>query len=203
MVLTHVFGIFTNPIKEFEEIRNRECTVKDCYVPNILILAAIPAIAGFVGTTQIGWSPGDSSISVVKMTVGSGLQISIAAYFAALVAIYIIGRAVYWMAETYGIENPNEGRCVTLVAYVATPLLMVGILAFFPSLWLFSAGVLAAIAYSTYLLYTGVPVVLDVPKERGFFFSSAVVTVVLVVFVGIMITTVLLWGLGMEPVFIR
>ncbi len=203
MVLTHVLGIFTNPTRQFEEIRDKDCTVKNCYMSHVLILAAIPAIAGFIGATQIGWTPGASSQSAAKLTVGSALQMCLAAYFAALAGIYIIGRSVHWMASTYGIENPDEGKCIMMVAYVATPMLVAGVLGLFPSLWLYMTGLLAAIAYSTYLLYTGLPVVLGLPSDRGFFFSSAVLTVVLVVFVGILIATVVLWGFGLGPEFIR
>ncbi|MCB1757377.1 MAG: DUF1282 family protein [Gammaproteobacteria bacterium] len=203
MVLTHVFGLFTNPKREFETIRDEECTVKDCYMSHVFILAAIPAIAGFIGATQIGWKPGLSSMTAAKLTMGSAFLMCLAAYFAALVGIYIIGRSVYWMAETYGIENPNQSRCIALVAYVATPMLLAGVLGFFPSLWLYMLGLLAAIAYSTYLLYTGLPVVLNLPGDRGFLFSSAVLTVVLVVFVGILIATAILWGFGLGPVFVR
>lgn len=203
MVLSHVVGLFTSPVREFEYIRDEECSVKDCYLSHVLILAAIPAIAGFIGATMIGWTPGASSLTVAKLTMGSAAQLAIAAYCAALAGIYVIGRSVYWMAGTYGIENVKEGKCISLVAYVATPMLFAGVLALFPSLWLYMLGLLAAIGYSTFLLYTGIPVVLGLPKDRGFFFSSAVLTVVLVVFVGIMISTVVLWGFGLGPVFIR
>ncbi len=203
MVLTHVVGLFTNPVREFEAIRDEERTVKETYMSHVLILAAIPAIAGFIGATQIGWKPGASSTSLAKLTPGSAFQIAVAAYFAALAGIYIIGRSVHWMATTYGIENPDLGKCIALVAYVATPMLLAGVLGFFPSLWLYMIGLLLAIAYSTYLLYTGLPVVLGLPSDRGFFFSSAVLTVVLVVFVGILIATAILWGFGLGPVFVR
>ncbi len=203
MVLTHVVGLFTNPAREFEHIRDEEPTVKETYLSHVLILAAIPAIAGFIGATMIGWKPGASSMSVAKLTVGSALQIFIAAYCAALAGIYVVGRAVHWMAGTYGIENIKEPKCVAFVSYVATPMLLAGVLSLFPSLWLYMLGLLAAIGYSTYLLYTGLPIVLELPSDRGFFFSSAVLTVVLVVFVGILIATVVLWGFGLGPVFIR
>lgn len=203
MVLNHVMGLFTSPSREFRSIRDEDCTVKGCYKSHVLILAAIPAIAGFIGATQVGWTPGASSVSAVKLTVGSAFVMSLAAYCAALVGIFVIGRSVFWMATTYGIENPHEGKCLALVAHVATPMLAAGVLALFPSLWLFMLGLLFAIAYSTYLLYTGLPVVLDLPSDRGFFFASAVLTVVLVVFVGILIATAILWGFGLGPVFVR
>ena len=41
----------------------------------------------------------------------------------------------------------------------------------------------AAAAYPLYLLYIGIPIVYDIPKERGFMFASATVAVGLVLMV--------------------
>jgi len=52
------------------------------------------------------------------------------------------------------------------------------------------------------LFYTGVPVMLDIPEERGFLFASAVLAFGLVVLVAMIIVTVLLWGHGFAPTFV-
>ena len=44
--------------------------------------------------------------------------------------------------------------------------------------------------------------VLDVPKERGYLFASAMIAVGLVLTVTMMGATVILWQLGAMPVFI-
>ena len=58
MVLQHIWGLFTNPKNEWEAIRDDECTIGKCYAAHVLILAAIPPISGFIGTTQFGWQIG-------------------------------------------------------------------------------------------------------------------------------------------------
>ena len=60
-----------------------------------------------------------------------------------------------------------------------------------------------ALAYTVYLLYTGVPIMMGISEERGFLFSSAVLAVGLVAFVALLAITALLWGMGLEPTFTR
>jgi hypothetical protein len=50
-----------------------------------------------------------------------------------------------------------------------------------------------------YLLYLGVPIVMQIPSERGFLFASAVVAMALVGVVAMMGGTALLWDFGAEP----
>ena len=50
-----------------------------------------------------------------------------------------------------------------------------------------------------YLLYVGIPTVMNVPKERGFLFASAVVAVCLVILIAIMGASVILWDMGFAP----
>ena len=71
----------------------------------------------------------------------------------------------------------------------------------YPILWLNFLIGLPALAYSVYLLYTGVPILMRVEPERGFLFSSAVLAVGLVALVSLLAVTVLLWGSGFGPVF--
>ena len=86
MFLSHVWGLFAHPAQEWEDIRQERCSVGKCYCTHVLFLAAIPAICGFIGTTQIGWQIGTSE--VVKLTVESALLIAIATYVTMLVAVF-------------------------------------------------------------------------------------------------------------------
>jgi hypothetical protein len=44
---------------------------------------------------------------------------------------------------------------------------------------------------------------MDISKERGFLFSSAVITFGLVALVAMLANTVMLWGMGFAPEFTR
>jgi hypothetical protein len=200
MLINHVLGLLLNPKQEWRIIKQEDKSIAACYLELIVILALIPPFAGFYGTTQIGWQIGWEQ--PVKLTVDSALLIAVLYYLVILVAIFVVAKAIHWMATTYG-ATPSLAECVRLAAYTATPLLLVGIMQFYPVLWVnFLAG-LAALAYTVYLLYTGVPIMMDISVERGFLFSSAVVTFGLVALVAMLAFTAILWGMGFAPEFTR
>jgi hypothetical protein len=198
MVLNHLPGLMLHPESEWQVIRKGPCTVRDCYLSHVIILAAIPALAGFIGATQVGWQVGAGD--VVKLTVASALQIAIAFYLAMLAGVYFMGKTIHWMGKTYG-SNPTPAQGVALAAYTSTPLFLVGIVALIPAIWLLLLVGLLGLAYTIYLLYTGTPIIMGVSREQGFLFASAVLMVGLVTLVGMLTVTVLLWGIGIAPAF--
>ena len=58
-----------------------------------------------------------------------------------------------------------------------------------------------AVSWSVYLMYLGIPIVMDIPEERGFLFSSAVLAIALVILVCILVVSVLAWEYGAAPAF--
>ena len=200
MVLQHIWGLFTNPRKEWEAIRDDECTIGKCYAAHVLILAAIPPISGFIGTTQFGWQIGVGDPVMLDMQK-AGLFAALY-YLAMLVGVFSMGWMIQWMADTYG-AKPQLSQSVVLAAYTATPLFLIGLMELYPVLWLNMVVGIPALAYTVYLLYTGVPIMMGISEERGFLFSSAVLAVGLVAFVALLAITALLWGMGLEPTFTR
>jgi hypothetical protein len=198
MFLSHVWGLFAHPVEEWEDIRKERCSIGKCYCSHVLFLAAIPALSGFIGTTQIGWQIGTSE--VVKLDIESAATIAIALYVTMLVAVFTIGKMIHWMGKTYGSPQPLP-LAIAVSAYSATPLFVIGLMTLYPILWLNMIIGLPALAYSVYLLYTGLPIVMQVNKDQGFLFASAVLAVGLVVLVAVMAATVILWGYGIGPVY--
>jgi hypothetical protein len=198
MFLSHVWGMFAHPEREWKAIREENCTVTQCYCSHVLLLALIPAIAGYIGTTQVGWQVG--ARETVRLTPESALSIAVLFYLTMLVAVLTIGKLIHWMGRTYGASQPLP-QCIALAAYAATPLFLTGAMLLYPVLWVNLLIGLAALAYTVYLLYTGVPIVMGISPERGFLFSSAVLAVGLVMLVGVLAASVILWGVGIGPVF--
>ncbi|MFT7130666.1 MAG: hypothetical protein ACI89U_002792, partial [Gammaproteobacteria bacterium] len=85
--------------------------------------------------------------------------------------------------------------------FTATPLFIVGAIGFIPVLWVsLVLGVVAA-CYAVYLLYIGIPIVMGIPKERGFLYASAVIAFCLVLITVIMGGSVIAWDMGAAPSF--
>jgi hypothetical protein len=196
MFLNHVWGLFAHPQQEWKDIAAARCSIGKCYCSHVLILAALPAIFGFIGTTQVGWQIGTHD--VIKLTVDSALPISILFYITMLVGVFTMGKVIHWMGKTYGTTKPLA-QCIALAAYTATPLFFIGIMMLYPILWLNMVVGLPALGYSIYLLYVGVPVMMDIPVERGFLLSSAVMGVGLVMLVAVLAASVILWAFGIGP----
>ena len=60
-MIHHVWGLFTHPDQEWQEIRGEEETISHMYLTHVLILAAIPAVSAYIGTTQVGEDPNSAS----------------------------------------------------------------------------------------------------------------------------------------------
>ena len=198
-MLSHIFGLFINPKKEWQAIHDSECSVTRGYISYVLILAAIPPVAGYFGTTMFGWQLG--ARDAVKLAHESALIIAVAYYLVMLVGVFTMGVMIQWMGRTYGAEQPLA-RTVSLAAYTATPLFLVGIFELVPVIWINFLVGLPALGYTVVLLYTGLPIMMGISEEKGFLFSSAVLAVGLVALVCMMVATAILWGYGFAPQFV-
>jgi hypothetical protein len=196
MFINHVIGLFLRPTTEWKAIHDNEQKMLAAMVP-ALILGLIPAICGYIGTTQTGWTIGAGD--PVRITGDSAAIIAIMYYTIIQVAVFSVGWMIHWMAKTYG-SDPSLPTCVKLAAYIATPLFLVGFMQLNPVLWLNLVVGLPATAYTVFLLYTGIPIMMDISEDRGFLFSSAILMVGMIGLVGMLVVTVFLWGIGLEPV---
>jgi len=197
MVFQHIWGLFTHPEEEWGAIRDNPCSVSQCYTGHVLLLAAIPAISGFIGTTEIGWQLTEREVHY--LTYESAGLIAVMFYAVMLVGVYAMGYMIHWMGRTYEVEQ-SLSQCVMFAAYNATPLFLVGIMLLYPVLWLNMLIGLVALAYTVKLLYTGLPIMLKIPFEKGFLYASSVLAVGLVFLVALLITSVILWQKGMGPI---
>lgn len=196
--LTHAAGLIAHPKKEWLRIRDEKNTLPGLVVGYVLILALIGPVAGYYGTTMNGWQIGNGE--VVKLTHESALTMSAIYYLATVISVLGLGLLVRWMCRTYGGNTPVN-KCMALSAYVATPIFLIGVVEFYPILWLNLLFGLAAVAQSVYLLYSGVPVLMNISKDRGFLMSSALLALGMVVLVTLLASTAFLWGIGYGPSF--
>lgn len=198
MFIQHIIGLFTDPVAEWEKIREQQKSIEKRGVGFVFILAAIPAISGYIGTTQVGWRIGVGE--PIRITGDSAISIAIIYYLALIVGVFTIGWVIHLLGKAYEVVRPLP-LCIALAAYTATPLFLIGIMEVYPVLWLNMLLGLPALAYTVYLLYSGLPIMMEIPAERGFLYSSAVLAVGLISLVSLLGMTALLWGMGLQPVF--
>ena len=197
-MVIHTWGLMSNPANEWEAIRQRSDS-SGFALRHVLLYAAIPVICGYIGTTRVGWRIGAGV--PIRLEPESALLISILYYLVLIVGVFSVAYMIFWMANTYGAKQPFA-RAFVLAAFVPTPLFLIGLMQLYPVLWLNLVIGLPALALTVILLYTGIPVMMEISEERGFLFSSAVLAVGLVLLVALLAATVILWGFGLEPTFV-
>jgi hypothetical protein len=119
-------------------------------------------------------------------------------YCGLIFGVSALAMLVHELAKAFDV-TPSYTQCLEIAGYTATPLFMAGFSAFYPELWFIMTVVLLGMTYSIYLLYSGVPIMLHIPEDKGFIFSSSVVTCGLVLMVILMVTSVILWSYGLGP----
>ncbi len=168
-LIERVKAIVLSPKDTWPVVAAEPATTASLYTEYIMILAAIPAVAGFIGMSLVGIGGFGFSMRVPILT---GLVQMVLGYGLSLVMVYVLSLIANALAPKFGGES-DPISALKLVAYGSTAAVVGGIFGIVPSL-----GVLGLVAalYSLYVLYLGVPVLMKVPQER-----SVVYTVVLIV----------------------
>jgi len=193
-MINHAIGILLSPAREWQKIASSaDRTTNLVY---ILLLAVLPAVAWFYGTTRVGWSVGSGE--AIRLTEASATELITLFYFGMVGSIIAIGYSIHWMAVSYGAKS-SFMRGVSVAGFTATPMFIAGLVGFYPNLLVDMLVGVGAISWSLYLLYTGIPTVMNVPQDRGFLFASAVVAVCLVILIALMGASVILWDMGFAP----
>jgi hypothetical protein len=198
VILNHLWGIYTAPKEEWQNIDTKH----ESYfyaLSHTLIIALIPAFMAYYASAHIGWDIGaGSTAETITLTQQSAMAMAIAMYCGLIFGVSALAVLIHELAKPFD-ATPSYTQCLEIAGYTATPLFMAGFSAFYPELWFIMSVVLVGISYSVYLLYTGVPIMLHIPEEKGFIFSSSVVTCGLVLMVILMVASVILWSLGLGP----
>ena len=198
-MIQHTFGLLVRPSAQWRTVADLPESSFLTLVLYPCIFAILPAVAWYYGTSRVGWTVGDQG-EAIKLTVESARQISVLFYLTMLASVVVIGYFVHWMSDTYGADS-SLTKGIVIVGLTCTPLFIAGLVGFYPLLWIDLLIGVVAVSWSVYLLYLGIPLVMNIPEERGFLFSSAVVGVALVIFICVMVGSVILWEYGAAPAF--
>ena len=164
----------------------------------ILLMAAIPPLGFYYGTTQVGWHSGGE---LTKISAASAIPLMVLFYLALVASVVVIGLMTHWMSKTYNAQSfPIKG--MVLIGMANTPIFLAGLLAFYPVWWFDIFIATAACCYSIRLLYLGVPKLMKVPEDLGMLYASALFAVALVYAVVVLGATVILWEYVAAPVFV-
>ncbi|MCB1576677.1 MAG: YIP1 family protein, partial [Xanthomonadales bacterium] len=139
-------AILLSPKTEWPVIAAEQETVANLYKNYIIVLAAIPAIAGFIKGSLIGYSAFGFT---ARTPIVSGIIGMIVAYALALAVVYLIGLIIDALAPTFGGEK-NQIQALKTAAYMSTAGWIAGIAVIVP--WIGWLIVWAGFFYGAYLL---------------------------------------------------
>lgn len=163
-----VKNLIVSPQIEWEVIETEDLSTRELYLRYILILAAIPPFANFLGVWLFGYAHGADGW--VHTGFFAGFLRAAIQYALSLPALYMIAFIASYLAPHFdGVSD--DRRALTLIAYSATPACVVAAFSLVPFLrWLDVLGL-----YGLYLFSLGLPRMLRVPKENADIFTVAIV----------------------------
>ena len=185
-IIERVKGIILSPKSEWEKIAAEPADVVSLFTGYAMILAAIPAICGLLGSTLIGTSI--PLIGNVRSPIGSALAHMVLGYVFGLAVIYAVSLVVNALAPTFGGQK-DPIAALKVIVYSSTPVWLAGVFALVPLL-----GVLSILAglYGLYLLYLGLSPLMKNPQDKSIGYTALTVVcyIVLAMIVGVILAGV-------------
>lgn len=172
-LIDRVQSILLRPKTTWPVIAGESASVGSLYSGYVCILAAIPAIAGFIGLTLIG--AGGFGISY-HLPIVAGIVRMVVSYALSLVMVFVLALIVDALAPTFG-GTKSQIQALKLVAYASTAGFVGGIFSLIPVLSIL--GLLCAL-YSIYLIYTGISVLMRCPPEKAGAYTAVVIVCAIV-----------------------
>ena len=172
-LVERVKNIILKPKDEWQVIVGETTTVKDLYLTYAMILAAIPAVAGFIGMCFIGYSFLGTTVRVGVVTGVAGMIVQ---YLLALGSVYVPALIIDALAPNFGGEK-NFIQAFKVAVYSATAAWLAGIFSIIPALSIL--GILGL--YSLYLLFVGLPILMKAPAEKALGYTVVVIVCAFVI----------------------
>jgi hypothetical protein len=172
-LIARVKGMILAPAQEWRAIQREPVELMPLFTRYVMILAAIPAIAGMLVMMAFGF-------------FFTAISTAIVGYVLSLVGVIVVAKVVEILAPKFG--GPTDAdAALKLAAFAPTVAWVSGAAIIVPIL-----GALVALAgafYALYTLYLGVPIVMRVPQERAFTFTLAVIGVAILVNLAVRLLT--------------
>ncbi|MFA7320988.1 MAG: Yip1 family protein [Dokdonella sp.] len=170
-LIARVQALLLTPKSEWPVIAAEQETVANLYKNYILILAAIPVVAGFIkgsliGTTLFGIT--------VRTPIVSGIIGMLVQYALILGIVYVLALIIDALAPSFdGQKNPIQALKTSAYAYTAGWVASIGVIV--P--WIGWLIALAGSIYGIYLLYVGLPHTMRNPPEKSVVYTLVIIVI--------------------------
>ena len=181
-LVERVKGIILSPKTEWPVIAGESGDTAYLFRNYVAILAAIPAVCGFIGAVLAG-------APIFVALIGAVIK-----YVIAFVSVYIVAWIVNLLAPTFSSQK-NFESALKVTVYSYTPSWLAGVFLLIPGLrFLAILGL-----YGLYLLYLGLPPLMKTPPEKAILYTIVIVicAIVVALVLGAIITAIIGVGLFM------
>ncbi len=166
-IINRVKNLITKPEAEWDVIAGESATIQGLYKSYAMILAAIPAVVGFLAI-----------VLRAPSAIGHALLTLIGGYILALLGIAVLAFIVDFLAPKFK-GTSNQISAFKLAVYSATPAWVSGLFLIVPIIG--PILMLVGVVYSLYLFFLGVPKLMKCPKDQAVVFTVVAVIVNVVV----------------------
>ena len=160
-------AILLKPAETWPVIDAEPANVPSLYKDWLMIMAAIPAVCAFIGTSLVGVGFG------FRIPLVYGLETLVLTYVLSLVVAFVMALVVDALAPSFGGQK-NQVAALKVVAYGATASYVAGFFSLLPALSLL--GLIAA-CYSIYLIWLGLPVLMKCPRDKAAGYTAVVIII--------------------------
>jgi hypothetical protein len=180
-------NLIINPKGTMFKLKDEQFTMKDIII--YLAIVAAPTFLGMLIGYGFFWWGGAGQL------LGYAFAMAVITYILSIVGVIVFGFLLNALAGNFK-SKQNKMQALKLVSYAATPWLLLGIVNIYPVI-----GLIALLGgiYGLYILYLGIPIFMETPKEQEmpYFIVSLIVFIVvmgLVWWLSSFIWTRLVWG---------
>ena len=157
-------AIILTPKTEWRTIESEPGDPPYLFSNYVAILAAIPAVCGFIGMSIVGTHGGAHRVGIVD-----GLAAALVRYVLTFVMVYAIAIVTDALAPAFG-GKKNPSNALKLVVYAMTPIWLAGVFLLIPGL-----RILAILGlYGLYLFWLGIPALMKAPDDKSVPYATAV-----------------------------
>jgi hypothetical protein len=169
-LINRVKGILLAPHAEWPVIAQEMGEASALFIRYVAVLALIPALARFIGTSLIGsYAPILSSLAGAVISYLSGFAI-----------VYGLALIIDALAPRFGAQK-DFAAALKLAVYAYTPVWLAGIFLLVPGL-----SFLVVLGFhGVYLLWTGLPILMRAPAEKTLPYAAVVAACALIIAIGL------------------
>jgi hypothetical protein len=168
-------ALVRSPVAFMNANRDNDAPMRTLLINYVAVLAAVPFFATLIGDS---WY-----YRFLSLYGGAGFGyifgIAILSYIFSFVEVYVVGYVMWKLAPNFG-ATTNQVRATRMAAYVFTPAFLLSVFDIIPFL---SILVILGVLYGLYIMYLGLPILLNAPRDRVLTYLIVIVVVTIVVYV--------------------